>query len=355
MVLGVQLFGQLLDQVQPLHLQRIAPEHFQGFGHIGHLVIAAHLDRHLQVTDGHGAHRGRQPNQATDKVAPDEQPADEERADGAQDVEQHEQDNAGLGGRPRGVAGSDGLAVDLGHQLVDFGQQQFGSRLSSGQRFLFLFQPAQGFQAQRNDPALVRFSHLGQALQIPAKQAVVGANRQGRIGALEVLHGAAEAFLQGQQESAVGQIERLVQQQHGKGGLVVDRDQVPIVGKFVFRRPLGERTRPVRQVAQPLDQVKGLVVDGGDEVAFDAPVRLGQLLPEAPQGLGDDEAPGGRLLDQLQVGAEFAQVDFDQPGLHAEGGTGFQLLDEPAEGGPLPGYRSGHRLVLLGRVGRDEP
>ena len=81
---------------------------------------------------------------------------------------------------------------------------------------------------------------------------------------------------------------------------------------------------------------------------FDAPVRLGQFLPEVLQGLGDDEATGGRLLDQLQMGAEFGEVDFDQPGLHAEGGTGFQLLDEPAEGGPLPGYGFRHRLVLLG-------
>ena len=88
-----------------------------------------------------------------------------------------------------------------------------------------------------------------------------------------------EAFLQGQQEPTVGQAERLVQQQHGEVGLVVDLDQVPIVGEFVFRRPLAERTRPVRQVAQPLHQVKSLVVNGGDEVAFDAPVRLGQLPP----------------------------------------------------------------------------
>ena len=67
-VLCVQLFGQLLDQIQPLHFQGVAPEHFQGTGHIGHFVITLDLDRHLQVAASHGTHGRGQPDQAADHI-----------------------------------------------------------------------------------------------------------------------------------------------------------------------------------------------------------------------------------------------------------------------------------------------
>ena len=55
-VLALQLLGQTLHQVQPLHLKGVTAEHLQRGGHVGHLVAAADLDPRLQVAARHAAH-----------------------------------------------------------------------------------------------------------------------------------------------------------------------------------------------------------------------------------------------------------------------------------------------------------
>ena len=55
-VLGPQFLRQLLHQVQTLDLQRVAPKHLQGRGHVGHLVPAFDLDLALQFSAGHSPH-----------------------------------------------------------------------------------------------------------------------------------------------------------------------------------------------------------------------------------------------------------------------------------------------------------
>ena len=55
-VLALQLFGQLLHQVQALDLQGMSPEDLESGGHFGYLVSSADLDAGFQVAAGHAAH-----------------------------------------------------------------------------------------------------------------------------------------------------------------------------------------------------------------------------------------------------------------------------------------------------------
>ena len=63
-VLVLQVFRQLFHQVEPLHLQGVAPEDLQRRSHIGHLVPPADFHLGLQVAPGHAAHPVGEPFQA---------------------------------------------------------------------------------------------------------------------------------------------------------------------------------------------------------------------------------------------------------------------------------------------------
>ena len=147
LVLAVEFLGELLDQVQPLHLQGIAPEHLQGVGHVGDLVVAGNVDRGFQVAAGHVPHGDGQAHQAPNQVTADEQPADEHGAGNAQHGQQHQhQDAGGRGGLGHGVDG-DGVGVHLFDQPFHVAQQFGGCFAAGGQRFPFLAQPLECFPA----------------------------------------------------------------------------------------------------------------------------------------------------------------------------------------------------------------
>ena len=379
LIFRVQLLGQLLDQIQPLHFERVAPEHLQGVGHVGHLIVTPHLDRHLQVAARHGAHRGCQPNETADQVTAHEQPADEESGRNAQNVDQGEEQppgsNRGLGG----VAHADGLVVDVRHQAVHRGEKQDGRLASSCECLLLLFQSTQDLPLQRDD-SLAGFPKARQALQIFTEGVVWHACRQPLVGASKVLHGAAEATLQDRQVAAVGKKQHVPQQQGGQIGLMIHGDQVPVIRQLGLGGSLIDRAGFILQVTQPLYQVKALVVGGDDEVVLDNPVRLGELLPELFQGAGDGKTLGSRFLYLTQVEVDVGKLPLDvgevQPDIgtvHAvhpsratEDGTGFhlagfefvgtvlKLVDQVAKEGSLLGQRIGYRLVFLQRRGRNE-
>ena len=56
LVFGIELLGQLLNEVQPLDLQGVAAEDLQRIGHVGDFVIAGHANGNLQVAAGHFPH-----------------------------------------------------------------------------------------------------------------------------------------------------------------------------------------------------------------------------------------------------------------------------------------------------------
>ena len=84
LVLDLDFLRQLLDQVQPLHLQGMAPENLQRVRHIGDLVVARNGNRGFQVAARHIPHGRGKTRQASNQVSPHKQPADEHRAGNAQ-------------------------------------------------------------------------------------------------------------------------------------------------------------------------------------------------------------------------------------------------------------------------------
>ena len=81
LVLGLDLAGELLHQIQPLHLDGVLAEHFQGARHVGHLVVA--LDAHLriEVALGHAPRGVEQVAQAEDQRPTEGRPRHAGRAD----------------------------------------------------------------------------------------------------------------------------------------------------------------------------------------------------------------------------------------------------------------------------------
>ena len=79
--------------------------------------------------------------------------------------------------------------------------------------------------------------------------------------------------------AAVGKKQDVPQQQGGQMGLVVHRDQVPVVRQLGLGSALLERAGFIFQVTQPLYQVETLIVGDDNEVALDQSIRLGEFLP----------------------------------------------------------------------------
>ena len=59
-VLLLEIDGQLLNQIQPLNLDRVLAEDVECVPHVGQLVVASYVECHLEVAFGHPAHARRQ-------------------------------------------------------------------------------------------------------------------------------------------------------------------------------------------------------------------------------------------------------------------------------------------------------
>ena len=97
-VLIRQLVRELLHQIEALHFQGVAPEHFQRLRHVSHLVVAADLHRDFEVALGHGSHGRGESGQAPDQVAAHEDPTERHGADDVEHVQHHQNDHAGVHG-----------------------------------------------------------------------------------------------------------------------------------------------------------------------------------------------------------------------------------------------------------------
>ena len=242
-VLVLQLRGQLFDQIEALHFQGVAAEHFQGGGHFRHFVAPADFFVRFQIAVGHAAHPGGKLPQAAQQHPPNEQPGDEGGADDAEHAEAQQNGAAGEDGLPGGFGGLLRAGLRPGHQPVHL-RQQFHRQVAVAvqQPALAFHQPQFPFQ-----PRKFAFRAGAQFEQPPEHRLqfqigpAAGAGGDGGQIALHPFRRRLELLFQRLHGGGVRQGESAGQQLRGDVGVALQGRQIAVAVHFFLRKVLLRR------------------------------------------------------------------------------------------------------------------
>ena len=264
-VLGAHLLRQHLHQVEPLDLESMLAEDFEGVGHVGHLVVPSDVHRGLEVAARHPPHRGGEARDPSHQQAADEQPADEHQghdADHIQGEEEHEAEldrRLGIGrGRRRPVAGGRDDPFRGGDELrLQAAVAREVLLLETGEAKLVLAQ-AKGARAPRAEPDQV----LEARLQVRVRYI--------RPRALKVSRDRIELLAKGAEEVRVGDLERLAEQTRREARLGAQGKQAAIAGQLPVGRALVGWSGCVVEGPVPGREEQDLVVDHREQDVADS-------------------------------------------------------------------------------------
>ena len=311
LVLLLQFVRQLLDQVQPLHLQRVPAEDLEGGSHVRDLVLAADPDLGFQVAVRHLPHAAREGLETAYEQPSDEQPTDEDRSGNAHDVERQEQRAPGanrLGrGQGRLIGAAPGSSDQTLHVATEFDRQilvLLQQRLLPIERVDFLPSQVEGRAALRQHLTEERLQPIrGRGLVDRAE------------GALDTRRRRLVTLLDRLDQRPVGQDCQTVQE------LVDDRDvllkphQHPVTVDLRLREV--DLTGCGRLLERPEagHRVEELIVESRHQKRLDPAVERLQFRPQRLTLRTQFEALGDRLLDRRYVPDELLATRLDAQNL----------------------------------------
>ena len=299
-VLASELLGQLLDQVQPLDLERMAAEDLEGCGHVRDLVPPGDLDLGFEIAVGHAPHPVRQPPKTAQQNATDEQPGDQQRPDDADHAEREQQvtpdkDRScrGAGGVLRARPGRAHQTFGLGHQPdseIVIGSEK--ARLTLGECELL------GTQIEALIPSETEFEEPGEGRDDPVAE---WGGSEGRQVMLDLADGGFEAFLQRFEQGRVGEVEGAGKKLDRDRGVLLQFGHVAVAGECLFRQVQHARRRLLAEFPIAGHGVEQLVVDSGNQGIGELMLQHRNFSSERFAALGQREALGDRALDGSDV------------------------------------------------------
>ena len=303
LVLAAQFLGELLHEVEALHFQRVAPEHFQRPGHVRHLVAPLDLHCRFEVAVRHRRHAVRQLLDAPQQHLADEQPGDEHGAEDAQHVERQQQRAPGADRPGRCLGGGQGLLAGgadqpfhflhkLGGELAVVGQQValpgFQRQFLRSQGKAAVCGKAEVAQPGEHRRQSVRRRAVGQCREAPFRRADRGL----------------EAVAQRFEQRRVGEVEGAAQHLRADRRIGEEAGQVPIARDFGFRKMLGARCRRRAKLPIAGDRVEQLIVDGRHQNVVELGLHGAEFRAHRSAAGRKREALRNGRLDGVDVGGQ---------------------------------------------------
>ena len=275
-VFALQLLGQLLNQVEPLHFQGVTTEDLQGSGHVGHFVPSGNLGPGFQVSAGHALHPVGQHGQAPQQDTPDEEPGDEHRAGDADRGDRQQQGSPGENRLTGCFGGCLGAGLRRAHQAVHRADQAGRDGMVVGQVFLLALVQLQ-FASAQIEPIPRSHSQLFQAVEHRHQLGVQGRIPQIVKVPLDMTGRGLEALPHRLNQGRFGHGGRAGEQLNGYGGVFLQLGQVTEVRQLVGCQMFLRRGRGRSQLEVSGAGVEKMVIDCGDDDVIQTEAQIRQL------------------------------------------------------------------------------
>ncbi len=309
-------------------------ENLQRGGHFRQFVLAADLHLFFQLSCGHAAHTLRQHIDTAQKHPANKEPANEQRADDADDGDDDKQGAAG-GDGPVGCLGRF-LGGDHGcrHQAVHLGHQAGGLGPAQGQEAALFFGQLQ-FRAQHHEDAILGQPQLLQpAVQRLQPLFQFGVIQAGHV-AVDTGDGRLESFLLRFNQRRVEDAENAGKLLERDVGVGLQCGQVTVGAEFFLGEMDGVGGDNIVHIGAPGNDVKILVVDGGYQDLFQLGAELHHIVQQCVGLLAQLEGPPHVDTDGLDVVVQPVGVPPDALG--ADGVGIIQGLEMRLDGGSRGG------------------